>query len=171
MRALLCDPDAAGALRLDEAAEPRPGPGEVASLPDRCRPGEVAGWDAVGVVVRPAADDSGPPVGTRVVTFGWMGGWAQRRAVPTAGLAVVPDRVDLGAASALPVAGVTALRAVRAPGPVEGRRVLVADALTHPEDGGVVQWFGKPRASRSSSAWHIAVDVAGGWRHSSCARR
>ena len=36
----------------------------------------------------------------------------------------MPDSVDLGAASAIPVAGVTALRALRALGPVVGRRVL-----------------------------------------------
>jgi NADPH:quinone reductase len=142
MRALRYDPDAPDGLRIGDVTEPEPGPdealvsiqavslnfGEVASLAARCRPGEVAGWDAAGVVVRPAADGSGPAAGTRVVTFSWMGGWAQRRAVPTTEMAIVPDHVDLGAASALPVAGVTALRALRALGPVQGRRVLVTGA-------------------------------------------
>ncbi|WP_225987003.1 zinc-binding dehydrogenase [Streptomyces spectabilis] len=46
----------------------------------------------------------------------------------TADLAVVPDAVDLGAAGALPVAGVSALQAVRRLGTIEGRRVLVTGA-------------------------------------------
>lgn len=129
-------------LRLDTAPEPRPRPsqalidvtafsfnfGEVAfrgsGLPD----GTIPGWDATGVVAAAAADGSGPPVGSRVVTFGWSGAWAERRAVDTADLAVVPDGVDLVAAAALPVAGVTALQAVRRLGSVLGRRVLVTGA-------------------------------------------
>jgi NADPH:quinone reductase-like Zn-dependent oxidoreductase len=63
-----------------------------------------------------------------VSTFGWTGGWAELRAVPTAELAVVPAGVDLSAASTLPAAGVTALQALRALGSVLGRRVLVTGA-------------------------------------------
>jgi NADPH:quinone reductase-like Zn-dependent oxidoreductase len=63
-----------------------------------------------------------------VVSFGWGGAWAQLRAVDPAETAVVPDGVDLGAASALPVAGVTALQAVRRLGAVLGRRVLITGA-------------------------------------------
>jgi NADPH:quinone reductase-like Zn-dependent oxidoreductase len=63
-----------------------------------------------------------------VVTFGWAGAWAEQRAVDVGELAAVPDAVDLGAASALPVAAVTALRALRRLGPVVGRRVLVTGA-------------------------------------------
>ena len=65
----------------------------------------MAGWDAAGTVVaggrgrlRPARS------GARVVTFGWSGAWAQRRAVDTGELAVLPDAVDFAAAAALPVA-------------------------------------------------------------------
>ncbi|MEV4895448.1 zinc-binding dehydrogenase, partial [Nonomuraea sp. NPDC055795] len=75
-----------------------------------------------------AADGSGPSVGTRVVSFDWSGAWAELRAVDTSELAVVPDSVDLGVAAALPVAGVTAVQAVRRLGPIAGRRVLVTGA-------------------------------------------
>lgn len=80
------------------------------------------------MVVQAAADDSGPAVGTRVTTFAWDSGWARLRAVDTSDLAALPDAVDIGAASAIPVAGVTALQAIRRLGSVLGRRVLVTGA-------------------------------------------
>ncbi|MEU8777938.1 zinc-binding dehydrogenase [Streptomyces sp. NPDC048606] len=142
MHALVHDPNAPMQLALHEAPDPAPRPGqalveiaaisfnygEIAYRSPRTRPGYVSGWDAAGVVVRPAEDGSGPPAGTRVVTFGWGGAWARLRAVDTAELAVVPDAVDLGLAAALPVAGVTALQACRRLGSVLGRRVLVTGA-------------------------------------------
>jgi NADPH:quinone reductase len=138
MQALIFNPD----LTLGVVPDPVPGPGqalvkvtavalnfgEIAYRSPHPRPGHVSGWDAAGIVVHPAADGSGPPAGTRVVTFGWDGGWAELRAVATGELAVVPGDVDLGLASALPVAGVTALQAVRRLGPVAGRRVLITGA-------------------------------------------
>ena len=142
MRALLHDPDAPGGLRLGDAPDPEPGPGqalvaveaislnlgEVAYLADRHAPGAVPGWDAAGAVLAAAADGSGPPPGARVATFGWSGGWATRRAADTGQLAVIPAAVDAWEAAAVPVAGVTALRSLRALGPVIGRRVLITGA-------------------------------------------
>jgi NADPH:quinone reductase-like Zn-dependent oxidoreductase len=143
MRALLVAPDAPSSLRLGEAPDPVVGPGQVlvevrhTSLNwgelNRARsgdapPGTVLGWDAAGVVTRAAADGTGPAVGSRVVTRGAEGGWAQRRAVDVSELAVVPDAVDLAQAAALPVAGVTALRALRAAGSILSRRVLITSA-------------------------------------------
>jgi NADPH:quinone reductase len=115
------------------------------------KPGEVPGWDAAGVVVQAAADGSGPPVGSRVVGFGGAGGWAQRRAVPTENLAPLPDSVDFGPAAALPVAGVTALQALRRLGPVVGRRVLITGA-----SGGVGR-FAVQLAARAGA--HVIATV------------
>lgn len=138
MRALTFNPD------LSPSVVPDPAPtrsqavvkvaafslnfGEIAYRSANPDPGNVPGWDAAGVIVQAAADGSGPAAGTRVVTFGWSGAWAELRAVDTAELAVVPEAVDLRTASALPVAGVTALQALRRLGPVAGRRVLITGA-------------------------------------------
>jgi NADPH:quinone reductase-like Zn-dependent oxidoreductase len=91
-------------------------------------PGDVPGWDAAGVVVQAAADGSGPAVGTRVVSFGNNGAWAERRAVRTRDVGVVPDKVDLSIAASVPVAGVTGVQSLRASGPVTGKRVLITGA-------------------------------------------
>ncbi|AZP15808.1 alcohol dehydrogenase [Streptomyces aquilus] len=141
MRALIVDPEAPGRLSPGEAPEPVPGPGQVlvevrhSSLnaaelyfAERGAPGEVIGFDSSGVVVRAAADGTGPAVGSRVVGFGEGGGFAALRALDVADLAVVPDGVDLGEAAALPVAAGTALRALEQAGPLLGRRVLVTGA-------------------------------------------
>jgi NADPH:quinone reductase-like Zn-dependent oxidoreductase len=142
MRALVHDPDAPQGLRLAEVPEAQPEAaqvlvevhatslnfGEVAFLCERHRPGDVAGWDAAGTVITAAADGTGPRAGARVVTFGWGGAWAQRRVVDTTQLAVLPDSVEFVAAAALPVAAVTALRAVRRLGPLLGRRILITGA-------------------------------------------
>jgi NADPH:quinone reductase len=142
MRAVVYDPQARANLRLADVDEPVVADsealievrttalnfGEVHFIDRMRRPGEVPGWDAAGVVLQAAADGSGPPVGSRVVGFHGAGGWAQRRAVPTENLAILPDSVEFGPAAALPVAGVTALQALRRLGPVVGRRVLITGA-------------------------------------------
>ena len=119
MLALLHDPDAPHGLRLGETAEPEAGPGQVLvevravslnfgefAFVDRRAPGDVPGWDAAGIDVA---------TGARVISFGWGGGWAQRRVADAANVAQLPDDVSFEEAAALPVAGVTAPCAGSAP--------------------------------------------------------
>ncbi|UBU18146.1 zinc-binding dehydrogenase [Nonomuraea gerenzanensis] len=139
MRALIVDPDAPASLRLATAPEPEPAPhqslievrhvslnrGEVA-FAGRRPAGTVHGYDAAGVVVRAAADGSGPAEGARVAAFG-AGAWAQRMAVDSTAVAEVPEGVELADAAALPMAGITALRTLRTRD-ILGRRVLITGA-------------------------------------------
>ena len=61
--------------------------------------GTQVGWDLAGVVAQAAADGSGPAVGARVVGFSpAMRGWAERAAVRSNALAIVPDDISLEAA-------------------------------------------------------------------------
>ncbi|WP_029367242.1 zinc-binding dehydrogenase [Mycobacterium sp. UM_WWY] len=142
MRAIVYDPQAPAKLRFDDVTEPAVADsqalidvhaialnfGELHFIEQMRRPGEVPGWDTAGVVTRAAPDGSGPPEGTRVVGFSGEAGWAERRAVATDNLAELPEFVEFDEAAALPVAGVTALQALRALGPVVGQRVLITGA-------------------------------------------
>ncbi|MCW2992852.1 MAG: alcohol dehydrogenase, partial [Conexibacter sp.] len=102
--------------------------GESHSLSAK-QPGEPAGWDAAGIVARAAADGSGPPAGTRVVGLKHpAGAWAQQVAIPTTLLAALPDAVSFQQAATLPVAGITALRALEVCGFLLGKRVAVTGA-------------------------------------------
>jgi NADPH:quinone reductase len=92
--------------------------------PDGWRPGQ----DVAGVVVRAAEDGSGPPEGARAVAIVAGGGWAERVAVAAAHAAALPDEVTFEAGASLPIAGLTALRAIRTGGVVLGREVLVTGA-------------------------------------------
>jgi NADPH:quinone reductase len=128
MRALVAD---GSGVSLTEAPDPQVGPGEtlvevravslnrgeVRRLPARAA-GTIPGWDVAGELRD----------GTRVVGLAGEGGWAELAAVPTDRLAELPEQVSFEAASTLPVAGLTALRALEVGGPLLGRRVLVTGA-------------------------------------------
>jgi NADPH:quinone reductase len=135
------DPSAPGGLDRRELPDPEPGHHDVLvavrayavnrgelSLLEQRPDGWLPGQDVAGEVVAPAADGSGPPAGARVVGPADGGGWSERVAIPSHRLAVLPDGVSLADAAALPVAGLTALRALRTGGPLLGRRVLVTGA-------------------------------------------
>ncbi len=140
MRALLSRPQSPF-VELGEAADPRPAAheavvevrafslnrGEVRRL-ERMEPGSVTGWDLAGVGAEPAADGSGPPPSARVVGYVLAGAWAERVAVATEHLAELPEGVSFEQASALPVAGLTALRSLEVGGFVLGKRVLITGA-------------------------------------------
>jgi NADPH:quinone reductase-like Zn-dependent oxidoreductase len=139
MLALVADRSTDSGVSLREAPEPQVGPsealievravslnrGEVRRLPARAE-GTIPGWDVAGIV-RQAGPD-GPHEGARVVGLADEGGWAELAAVPTSRLAELPDDVSFEAASTLPVAGLTAIRALEIGGPLLGRRVLVTGA-------------------------------------------
>jgi NADPH:quinone reductase len=142
MRALIADPNDQLGLRFAEVSEPQPRANQAlikvqhASLnhgdlndarSGRVARGHVLGSDAAGVVIAPAADGSGPPLGSRVVALA-AGAFAERIAVDTANVALVPAPVELAHAATLPVAGLAAWRALRASGPLLGRRVLITGA-------------------------------------------
>jgi NADPH2:quinone reductase len=142
MLALIVAPDSPTGLERQRVSEPDAAPfeavvrvhafslnrGEVGHI--RTLPGGTAmGWDVAGTVAQAAADGSGPPVGSRV--FGYAesrGAWAERVAVPTATLAVLPAAVSFAQGSTLGVAGLTALYALRLGGSLLGRTVIVTGA-------------------------------------------
>jgi NADPH2:quinone reductase len=169
IRALVADPSAPNAMRLTEMPEPAQDPKDVVidvhhvslnhgDLNDarsgRVPAGAVLGSDAAGVVSRRARDGGGPEVGARVVALA-QGAFADRIAVASGAVAEVPRSVDLAEAAALPVAGLAALRALRAAGPVLGRRVLVTGA-----SGGVGR-FAVQLAARAGAYVIASVGSAG----------
>jgi NADPH2:quinone reductase len=141
MLALVNTANSTSPVELREVTEPRPAPNEALvevrafSLnrgelrlfqirPEGWRPGQ----DISGVVLKQAADGSGPEAGTRVVVLTDHAGWAERAAVPGHRMAALPQNVGFEEAAALPVAGLTALRTLRHGAPLLGKRVLITGA-------------------------------------------
>jgi len=141
MLALVNTPNGIAPVELREVPEPQPAPNEALvevrafSLnrgelrlfqvrPEGWRPGQ----DISGVVLKQAADGSGPEAGKRVVALIDNAGWAERAAVPAHRMAALPQNVRFEDAAALPVAGLTALRTLRHGTPLLGKRVLITGA-------------------------------------------
>src|SRR4051812_31282887 len=135
MKALIPTGDPAEPVVFGDVPEPSPGPnealvkveafsinrGETFKL-ETPAPGDRPGKDIAGLVVQPAADGTGPAGITRVVGHVMAGGWAEYVAVPASALTELPDTVSGAQGAALPLAGLTALRLLRAAGFVLGRR-------------------------------------------------
>ena len=102
--------------------------GETRRALQVAEPGWRPGWDFAGTVDTAAADGSGPKPGTRVVGMLPSGAWAERVNCRTHAVAVLPDAVSDAQAATLPVAGLTALHALRQGGLLLGRKVLVDGA-------------------------------------------
>lgn len=141
MDALVVEESSPQRFRLARVPAPRPAPHEALvevhaagvnptdlALRDSAPPGTALGHELAGIVLREAVDGSGPPAGTRVAGLVMGGAWARRVATPVDGLAVVPQGVDLPAAATMPIAAISALRALRAGGAVLGRQVMVTGA-------------------------------------------
>jgi NADPH2:quinone reductase len=177
MRAIIADPAAPNAMRLAEVPEPTARPSEAliqvhhvslnsGDLNDarsgRVPPGAVLGSDVAGVVAQTAPDGGGPQLGTRVVALAPRA-FAERTAVEVDALAEVPQSVDLAQAVALPVAGLAALRALRAAGPLLDKRVLITGA-----SGGVGR-FAVQLAARAGA--HVIASVGSAARGEDLAGR
>jgi NADPH2:quinone reductase len=128
-------------LHITEVAEPEPSAGEAlvrvratslnrgeVSRAKSAPAGQQVGWDVVGVVERPASRGDGPAAGITVVGLVNNGAWAERVAVPVDYLAAVPEGVTPAQAACLPVAGMTAFRALALGGFPVGKSVLVTGA-------------------------------------------
>jgi NADPH:quinone reductase-like Zn-dependent oxidoreductase len=137
--AIVVDPDVAGRFVIKEVEAPQPGPSEALVHVEAIslNRGEVMramaaeagwrpGWDLAGTVIKQAANGTGPQVGSRVVgTPSNAGAWAEQVVVPANMLAEIPDSVTFAQAATLPVAGLTALRALGKGGLLLSRRVLI----------------------------------------------
>ena len=142
IRAIVVDPAAEGRLAIKPVELRDPDRDEVAvrvvaiSLNrgetrralQVAEPGWRPGWDFAGVVERAAADGSGPKAGSRVVGILPSGAWAERVNCRSHAVAALPDGCSDAQAATLPVAGLTALHALRQGGLLLGRKVLIDGA-------------------------------------------
>jgi NADPH2:quinone reductase len=142
IRAIVVDPAASGRLAIKPVELRDPdrdevvvkvtaislNRGETRRAVQQAEPGWRPGWDFAGIVEREAADSSGPKTGTRVVGLLPNGAWAERVNCRSHAVAALPNAVSDAQAATLPVAGLTALHALRQGGLLLGRKVLVDGA-------------------------------------------
>ncbi len=102
--------------------------GEVNRAVRSAEAGWRPGWDFAGTIEETAPDGGGPAKFTRVVGILPSGAWAETIRVPKDSVAALPDSVTDAQAATLPVAGLTALHALRQGGLLLGRKVLIDGA-------------------------------------------
>jgi NADPH:quinone reductase len=142
IRAVVVDPSVPGRLAIREVLLRDPdrdevgvrvtaislNRGETRRALQVAEPGWRPGWDFAGIVEIAAGDGNGPEPGARVVGILPSGAWAERVNCRSHAVAVLPEGVSDAQAATLPVAGLTALHALRQGGLLLGRRVLVDGA-------------------------------------------
>ena len=168
IRAVVVDPSVPGRLAIQEVSLRDPDRDEVGvrvtaislNRGETRRALQVAeagwrpGWDFAGVVETAAADGSGPGPGTRIVGILPSGAWAERVNCRSHAVAALPETVSDAQASTLPVAGLTALHALRQGGLLLGRKVLVDGA-----SGGVGHFACQLAAAAGAFVWgHVRRD-------------
>jgi NADPH:quinone reductase-like Zn-dependent oxidoreductase len=172
MMAFIPSGDPTSFVTLGEAPDPTPAADEALVAVDAYsvnrgetflleRPAE--GWrpgkDVAGRVIRAAQDGSGPREGARVVAHPPAAGWAERVAVKTGQIAELPDAMSTVTAAALPLAGLTALRLLRAAGPVASLRLLMTGA-----SGGVGHYFTELAANAGAEVTVVSATPQRGER-------
>ncbi|MHA6531443.1 zinc-binding dehydrogenase [Paenibacillus sp. BAC0078] len=138
IRAIVVDPLTPSHLAFKEVDAPQAQPwealvqvkavslnrGEVIDAKDQ----EVSsrpGWDFAGIVIEPAKSGAGPQKGARVAGLLPMGAWSEQIAAPVSMLSEIPDKLTFTEAATLPVAGLTALNALRKGGMLLGKRIFI----------------------------------------------
>ncbi len=116
------------------------------------------GKDVAGTVIA-TGPDAVVSVGERVVAHPEHSGWAQRVAVSAQRVARLPDGLPTVIAAALPLAGLTALRLVRAAGDLVGRTVLFDGA-----SGGVGHYFVELAAAHGACVTVVSRSPGRSWR-------
>lgn len=96
--------------------------------------GTRPGWDFAGTVEDNNGVAGAPPVGTRVAGLLPIGSWCERVHAPLTSIAAIPEGITDAQAACLPLAGLTALHAIRKGGFLLGKKILVDGA-----SGGVGQ--------------------------------
>lgn len=89
---------------------------------------EVPGYSAAGEIVGMGKDVEGFSLGQKVTTFHWKGSHAQLRAAPARNSFLIPDGLDIGIASTIPVGPGTAAWALHLAKLAPGQTVLVLGA-------------------------------------------
>src|SRR5260370_1521390 len=162
VRAVVVDPTAPGKLAI-EAVELRDpdrdevtvrvtaislNRGETRRAVQQAEPGWRPGWDFVGVTEIAAKDGSGAKRGRGGVGILPSGAWGERVNCGIRAVGALADAVGDSQAATLPVAGLTALHALRQGGLLLGRKVLVDGA-----SGGVGHLACQLAAAAGAQVW------------------